>query len=316
MVCSAFLVLGSIALHGAQPVITLWPEGVPGLKASAGEEKYQAENGRLSNVHHPTLTVYAAEHPNGTAVIVCPGGSYLYLTFPKEGIEPAQFLNRHGVTCFVLKSRMVEYGQPAPLQDVLRAIRTVRSQASVYGVDPKRIGVLGFSAGGHLAGSAGTLFDDPLGKTGAPLDAVSGRPDFMMLVYPVITMTEPYAHPGSRKALLGAAPTPAQVAHWSLEQRVTAATPPTFLVATEEDKTVPAQNTLMFYTALLKAHVPAELHLYEKGPHGFALRLTAGPTAQWPDRAVEWMQSHGWVPPATPAAGSAEISARRGLPPE
>jgi len=284
MVCSAFLVLGSIALHGAQPVITLWPEGVPGLKASAGEEKYQAENGRLSNVHHPTLTVYAAEHPNGTAVIVCPGGSYLYLTFPKEGIEPAQFLNRHGV--------------------------------SVYGVDPKRIGVLGFSAGGHLAGSAGTLFDDPLGKTGAPLDAVSGRPDFMMLVYPVITMTEPYAHPGSRKALLGAAPTPAQVAHWSLEQRVTAATPPTFLVATEEDKTVPAQNTLMFYTALLKAHVPAELHLYEKGPHGFALRLTAGPTAQWPDRAVEWMQSHGWVPPATPAAGSAEISARRGLPPE
>jgi acetyl esterase/lipase len=288
--------LGSGALHGAQPVIDLWPEGVPGLKANAGPEKIDPE-GRVSNVSHATLTVYRPEHPNGTALIVCPGGSYLFLAFQKEGIEPAQWFNRHGITAFVLKSRLVEYGQPAPLQDILRAIRTVRSQAKTYALAPDRIGVLGFSAGGHLAGSAGTRFADPLGQTGAPLDAVSARPDFLMLIYPVITMEDPFAHPASRQALLGAQPSPELKAHWSLDQQVTADTPPTFLVATEEDKTVPVKNALLFYEALLKAHVSAELHLFAKGPHGFGLRLTSGPTALWPERAVDWMTAHGWIPP-------------------
>lgn len=294
----AGLLLGALnALPAVPPVIDLWPEGVPGLKPNAGPEKVSA-TGNISNVSHATLTVYLAEHLNGTAVIVCPGGSYQNLSFQKEGIEPAQWLNGHGVAAFVLKSRLVEYGQPAPLQDVLRAIRTVRSQAATYRLAADRIGVLGFSAGGHLAGSAGTLFADPLGKTGAPLDAVNARPDFMMLIYPVITMEDPYVHAGSRKALLGAQPTSQLEAHWSLEQQVTPQTSPTFLVATEEDKTVPPMNSLLFYQALLKAHVSAELHLFEKGPHGFGLRLISGPTALWPERAVDWMTAHGWIPAA------------------
>ncbi len=295
-VCALWLLLGAGALRAAdQPVIDLWPEGVPGLKANAGPEKMDAL-GHLSNVSHASLTVYRPEHSNGTAVIVCPGGSYLFLALEKEGTEPAQWFNRHGITAFVLKSRMVEYGQPAPLQDVLRAIRTVRSQAKAYGLTPDRIGVLGFSAGGHLAGSSATLFADPLGQTGAPLDAISARPDFVMMIYPVITMEDPYTHPQSRKALLGAQPSEELKAHWSLEQQVTANTPPVFLVASEEDKTVPPMNTLLFYQALLKNHVSAELHLFEKGPHGFGLRLTSGPTALWPERAVDWMTAHGWIP--------------------
>ena len=295
-VFAAFLLFGAGALRADHPVIDLWPEGVPGLKAGAGPEQFDAPNGRLSNVSHATLAVYRPDHPNGTAVIVCPGGSYLSLSVLKEGIEPAQWFNRHGITAFVLKSRLVEYGQPAPLQDVLRAIRTVRSQAKTSGLAPDRIGILGFSAGGHLAGSAGTLFDDPLGRTGAPLDAVSARPDFLMLIYPVITMDGPFAHAKSRQALLGDHPSPELKAHWSLEQQVTADTPPAFLVATEEDKTVPVMNALLFYQALLKAHVSAELHVFEKEPHGFGLRLTSGPTALWPERAVDWMTAHGWIP--------------------
>ena len=298
LVCAGFLLVGLNPLHAAPPVIDLWPEGVPGLKPNPGPEKLSA-TGNVSNVSHATLTVSLAEHPNGTAVIVCPGGSYLTLSFQKEGLEAAQWLNRHGITAFVLKSRLVEYGQPAPLQDVLRAIRLVRSQAATYGVAADRIGILGFSAGGHLAGSAGTLFADPLGRTGAPLDAVSARPDFMMLIYPVITMEDPYAHANSRKSLLGAQTSPELQAHWSLEEQVTPQTPPAFLVATEEDKTVPPMNSMLFYQALMKAHVPAELHLFEKGVHGFGLRLTSGPTAHWPDRAVDWMTSHGWIPATT-----------------
>jgi acetyl esterase/lipase len=292
---ASLLAFGAVSLRGAQQVIDLWPEGVPGLKAGASAEKSD-DQGRVWNIHHPSLTVYPAAHPNGSAVIICPGGGYLRLSFRHEGIEPAEFLNARGVTAFIIKNRLVEYGQPAPLQDVLRAIRLVRSRAKELGLNPEHIGVMGFSAGGHLAATAGTLYADPMGMTGNLLDAYSARPDFMILVYPVITMKDPYVHAGSRKALLGANPSDEMITQWSAELQVNAQTPPAFLVATEEDHTVPPKNSLLFYEALRKAGVSAELHLFEKGPHGFGLRTGYGPTSEWPLRAAEWMTAHGWIP--------------------
>lgn len=291
--------LAAAASRGAddRSVIDLWPEGVPGLKPDGGPER-PLEGGRLANVHRPTLTVFAppAGRANGTAVIICPGGAYMQLSSRREGAVPAQWLNSLGVTALVLKYRMREYGHPAPLRDVLRAVRLVRSRAGEFGVRPDRIGVLGFSAGGHLAASSGTLFDAPEGRTGAPLDSVSGRPDFLLLIYPVISLDLPYAHVGSRVSLLGPNPSPDLVRHLSLEHQVSKATPPAFLVQTEEDKTVPMENSIRFYEALRRAGVPAELHLYAKGPHGFGLDPGYGPASEWPKRAEAWMRFNGWLP--------------------
>jgi acetyl esterase/lipase len=190
---------------------------------------------------------------------------------------------------------MVEYGHPAPLRDVVRAIRIVRARAAELGVKPDRIGVMGFSAGGHLAASAATLFDAPEARTGAALDAASGRPDFAALIYPVITMKPPYAHAGSRQNLIGASPSADLLERLSVETQVTKDTPPAFLVHTAEDTAVPLENSLLFYQALRRAGVSAELHLFEKGPHGFGTRPGFGPTSEWPRRFGEWLRSHGWL---------------------
>lgn len=281
---------------GPEPaVITLWPEGVPGARPDGGEERHVAN--RVSNVQVPTLTSYPApkDTANGTAVIVCPGGGYARLAVDKEGVDIAKMLNGLGVSAFMLKYRLLEYGHPAPLRDVLRAIRLVRSRAAELGVRPDRIGVIGFSAGGHLAASAATLFDAPEGRTSAPLDAVSARPDFVALLYPVITFQPPYAHAGSRQNLLGAAPDPALVQRLSLETQVSGTTPPAFLVHTGEDTTVPIENSMLFYQALRRAGVPAEMHLYQKGVHGFGMLPGNGPTSEWPRRFEEWLRSHGWL---------------------
>jgi acetyl esterase/lipase len=272
-------------------VIDLWPEGVPGLIADAPPERIEDE--RVYNVSHATLTAFPARNPDArhAAVIVCPGGAYVRLAVAKEGSEVTRFLNSLGVTAFVLKYRVAPYRYPAALSDVLRAIRYLRSNAASFGIDPARIGVFGSSAGGHLAASAGTLFDSPDGKTGSPLDAVSARPDFIALLYPVITMTDPYAHAGSRDALLGPKPPKDLVEKTSLERRVQKSTPPAFLVHTSEDHSVPVENSLAFYQALRAAGVPAELHVYEKGPHGFGLRTDLGPTSEWPARFTDWLRS-------------------------
>jgi pectinesterase len=276
-------------------VIQLWPEGVPDAKPNGGEER--VENERVSNVQRPSLTVYPAPAATatGTAVIICPGGGYQRLAIEKEGTAIAKLLNGIGVSAFVLRYRMVEYGHPAPLQDVLRAVRLLRSQAAEFGIRGDRIGVWGASAGGHLAASAATLFDAPEGRTGATLDAISARPDFVALLYPVITMHPPFAHEGSRKALLGETPAAALLAHLSLESQVKANTPPVFLVHTGQDTSVPVENSLMFYAALRKAGVPAELHVFERGAHGFGLAPDLGPTSEWPMRLEQWLRSHGWL---------------------
>lgn len=300
------IVLGFALLQAPGSVVVLWPEGVPGAKPGGGEERVVKD--RISNVHAPTLTFFPA--PGGgagdrPAIIVCPGGAYQVLAFNHEGIEIAKRLNAMGVSAFVLKYRLVEYGHPAPLQDVLRAIRTVRSRAAEFGVAPERIGVLGFSAGGHLAATAATLFDAPEGRTGAAIDAVSGRPDFAVLIYPVITMKGPFAHAGSRRNLLGENPPPQRVDRLSPELQVTTNTPPVFLVHTAEDRGVPLENSLQLFQAIRAAGGSAELHFYEKGPHGFGLGAALGPAAAWPSTLETWMRAHGWIGgPAAAIAGT------------
>lgn len=300
------LTLGAGMASADSNVITLWPEGVPGAKA-IGPEKIGS--GYNSNVTDASLTRIgpAVDRPNGTAVIICPGGGYVRMSTAREGEQYGNWLSTLGVTAFVLKYRMQEYGHPAPLQDVLRAVRTLRSRAAELGIDPARIGVMGSSAGGHLAASAGTLFDHPLGRTGAPLDATSARPDFLMLMYPVITMKDPAAHAGSRKALLGANPSPAAIELMSLENQVTSATPPTLLIHTQEDQAVPVENSIVFYQALTRAKVPAEMYLFEHGSHGMGMRDGLGTTSLWPRRAEEWLRERGLL---TPSKAVAKLQAK------
>jgi len=276
-------------------VIPIWPEGVPGAKPNGGERR--VVDGRVYNVREPTLS-YVAPEPGGTAgtaVIICPGGGYARLAIANEAAGVAARLHALGVATFILEYRLTEYGHPAPLQDILRAIRFVRSRASDLGIRPDRIGVMGASAGGHVAAAAATLFDAPEGRTGAALDATSARPDFVGLLYPVITMREPFAHLDSRTNLLGANPPESLVSRMSLETQVTKDTPPVFIVHTAEDKSVPLENSVLFYQALRGAGVSAELHLYERGPHGFGMTQGLGPASEWFERLAEWMRAHGWL---------------------
>lgn len=301
LLLTATLASAGLARAAGPEVIPLWPEGVPNLRADASPEK-QGEGNRFTNIHHPTLLVYRpiGVPANGTAMIYAPGGGYVRVAIGGDGGGEAKWLNELGVTVFVLKYRHVEYGHPAPLQDMLRAIRIVRSRAGEFGVQANRIGVIGGSAGGHLGACAATLWDDPAGRTGAPLDEVSARPDFAVLIYPVITMEDPHVHRGSREALLGRNPAPGLVAQLSVEKRVRRDMPPIFLVATMADRSVPVENSLKFYQALRDAGVPAEMHVYAQGSHGNSHDAQYGPTAQWPARAAEWMRFNGWLPPLSP----------------
>jgi len=296
------LLLASGAGFAGETVIPLWPEGVPAtmrpdapaLRGPVGPERVDAR-GWVTRISEPRLEVMPAaiDRPTGTAVIICPGGGYAGLSREREGYQYARWLSTLGVTPFVLTNRVGDYGHPAPLQDVLRAVRIVRSRAAEFGIDPARIGVMGSSAGGHLAASAGTLYDHADGRTGAGLDAVSARPDFLILMYPVISMAEGVTHAGSRENLLGKQRTPEQESFFSLENRVTAATPPTLLVHTQEDTAVPIENSIRFFQALTKAGVPAEFYAFEKGAHGMGLRDGNGNASNWTKRAEEWLRFRG-----------------------
>lgn len=265
------------------PVELLWPSGAPG---AVGEEP----------ADKPNLTIYLpdAARAAGVGVIVCPGGGYGGLAFEKEGTLIAQWWNSLGVAAFVLRYRVApRYHHPAPLDDAQRAIRMVRAAAARYGVSADRIGIMGFSAGGHLASTAATHFDN--GKeSGDAVDHAGSRPDFAVLVYPVITLTEePYVHKGSRQNLLGPNPDPKLVESLSSERQVTARTPPVFLFHTSADTAVPAENSVLFYLAARKAGVPAEMHIYEPGPHGVGLAATDFVLSSWPARLADWMRVRG-----------------------
>ncbi len=185
------------------------------------------------------------------------------------------------------------YGHPVPWTDASRAMRLLRANHQPWNIEPTKIGIIGFSAGGHLAASASTLFDDPAGRTGAALDSVSARPDFAILLYPVITMEEPDVHAGSREALLGSNPSAEMRAALSLDTRVTTATPPTLLIHTQEDKAVPIGNSLSYFAALTRAGVPAELYAFQSGTHGMGMNLGNGTASDWPERAAEWLRNRG-----------------------
>jgi acetyl esterase/lipase len=245
----------------------------------------------------PWMTPFlpAKERATGTAVVVCPGGGYGHIAMDHEGVATARWLNDIGVAAFLLKyrHRKTGYGHPAPMLDVQRALRMVRARADEWNVKPDRVGVLGFSAGGHLASTAGTHFAP--GDPGAedPVERVACRPDFMVLIYPVISLAEDFTHKGSRRNLLGENPDPALVEKLSNERQVTPLTPPTFLVHTDEDKGVPVENSLAFYAALRKAKVPAELHVFEKGPHGFGLGKPDMAASAWPELCEKWLRARG-----------------------
>lgn len=262
----------------------LWPSGAPG---AVGDE----------DPDRPTLTLYRPEKPVGTAVVVCPGGGYATLAMDHEGRQVAEWLNSLGITAFVLKYRHApRYRHPAPLQDAQRALRLVRSRAAEFGVAPDRIGIWGFSAGGHLASTAGTHFDAGKPDASDPIERVSSRPDFLILAYPVVSFTTDYVHKGSRRNLLGDNPDPAAVENLSNEKQVTAQTPPAFLFHTTEDKGVPPENSILFYLALRKVGVPAELHIYERGRHGVGLAPNDPVLSSWPARLADWLRVRGLLP--------------------
>ncbi len=266
----SLLLLGlmAAAAQAAAPVELLWPQGAPGAKGDQPADK-------------PTLTIFLPDEQKatGTAVVICPGGGYGGLATDHEGHQIARWFNTFGVAGFMLeyRHRGRGYGHPAPLQDAQRAIRTVRSRAAQWKIAPERIGIMGFSAGGHLASTAGTHFDRGNPNADDPIERVSCRPDFLILCYPVITFDEPFTHRGSRVNLLGANADPELVRSLSNEKQVTPQTLPTFLFHTDEDKGVPAENSVQFYLALRRAGVPAEMHIYRAGQHG--LGLAAAPPA-------------------------------------
>ena len=264
-------------------IVELWPAGPPGAKGNA-------------KIDRPTVSIYLppADKALGTAVVVCPGGGYRNLAIDHEGDQIARWYNSLGIAAFVLKYRLgPKYNHPVQKGDVLRAIRYVRDSAWRFGVRPDRIGVMGFSAGGHLASTAATHFDH--GDPEAPdrIDRVSSRPDFAILCYPVISFTTEYTHEGSRTNLLGEDPDPQLVHLLSNEKQVTPETPPTFLFHTSQDTAVPPENSVLFYLALRKAGVPAELHIYERGRHGVGLAWSDRILGSWPDRLADWLTLRG-----------------------
>jgi acetyl esterase/lipase len=241
------------------------------------------------------LTIYV---PFGekvpTGVVVCPGGGYGGLADNHEGRQIANWLNSLGITAFVLKYRLgSRYHHPRELQDAQRAIRIVRSRAKEFGIAADRIGIMGFSAGGHLASTAGTHFDSGDAAATDPIEQVGSRPDFMVLGYPVISFTTPYTHKGSMHNLLGDNPDPKLVESLSNELQVTPQTPPTFLFHTDADTVVPSENSVLFYLALRKNKVPAELHIFEKGPHGVGLALRDPALSMWPTLLANWFRVRG-----------------------
>lgn len=267
----------------ALPTVLLWPGGAPD---AVGEEP----------ADKPSITPYLPPKDKacGAAVVICPGGGYGGLAVDHEGKQVAEWLNSLGIAGFVLRYRLCpRYRHPIPLLDAQRAIRMVRARAKEWNIDSNRIGIMGFSAGGHLASTAGTRFDAGDSTATDPVERAGCRPDFLILGYPVITFTESFRHEGSMRRLLGEAPDPKLLESLSNEKQVTPKTPPTFLFHTDADAGVPAENSVVFYLALRRAGVPAEMHIYEQGPHGVGLGTKDPVLSTWPQRCADWLRVRG-----------------------
>jgi acetyl esterase/lipase len=296
LLLSVAMLFSSSAFSQETPV-RLYPNGVPNSKPAPDAYKEKREGYSVSQVTDPTITPYfpAKGQANGTAVIVFPGGGYINLTVTYEGADIAEAFNKIGVTAFVVKYRLPDDRimvdkTIGPLQDAERAIQIVRERASEWGIDPHKIGIIGFSAGGHLASTLATHYNQVVINN---KNQTSLRPDFAMLIYPVITFG-PYAHNGSKENLLGKNPSQKLVDLYSNEKQVTADTPPCFLVHAEDDGAVPVQNALLFYDAMIKNKVKGEMHLFEEGGHGFGMNNPKN-TDKWFDWAANWMKENGFL---------------------
>ena len=270
-------------LYAEPQTFPLWKDGAPGAQGKNAEDT-------------PTLTLYMPSHPSksDTGVIVAPGGSYTVLAMNHEGRQVANWLNSLGMTAFVLKYRLgPKYHHPIELGDAQRAIRLVRSRAKEFGIRPDRIGIMGFSAGGHLAATVGTHYDPGDHSATDPIERISCRPDFLVLAYPVISFVAPYSHSRSAHNLLGDDPDMKLREELSNDLHVTSDTPPTFLFSTSTDKVVPPENSVAFYLALHSAGVPAELHIFQKGPHGVGLDSADPVLGIWPTLLANWMRQRG-----------------------
>ena len=289
------------AIFAQNETINLWPNGIPNAIVNNNyierEEMKGDELNRIFQVTEPTLSVYLADEnkANKTAVVICPGGGYSYVTYQKEGVKVANWLNSLGISAFILKYRLpsdsiMENKTIGPLQDAQEALRIVRRNANTWNINPNKIGVIGFSAGGHLASTLSTHYNDEVYVH----DSISAKPDFSILIYPVISMDSTIAHQGSKKNLLGEAPSQHMIEFYSNELQVEAFTPPTFLAHATNDKSVPVENSINYYMALKNNNVPAEMHIYETGGHGFGLGVK-DTSLHWTESCKQWLKSNHFM---------------------
>lgn len=302
---SAILLAGVLTINLlAQPrVLKLWPDGIPGSKNDpAYIENIVTTDGRVTranNVITPDLTVFLPDpaKANGAAVLICPGGGYGTLAFDHEGNAIAKWLNDNGIAGIILKyrlpsDRIMTDKSIGPLQDAQEAMRVIRRNAVEWKINPKRVGVIGFSAGGHLASTISTHYND---KVYEVKDNISARPDFSLLIYPVISMDTAITHRGSRNNLIGIDPTEKNVLRFSNEKQINGDTPPAFLVHSSDDKAVPVMNSIGYYLGLQKKGIPAELHIFQKGGHGYGLSPNGGTESSWPDLCIKWLKAMGLI---------------------
>jgi len=291
------ILLLTTIVQGQDLTLKLWPQGVPGSKDTPSYREVTQMNDRnkprVSRVTDPELLVYFApkETATGAAVVICPGGGYGVLAIDHEGYDIAKWLNSMGVAGIILKYRLpsdeiMKDKSIGPLQDVQEAIRTVRRNASKWNLKSDKIGVMGFSAGGHLAGTASTLYRE---QVYTPQDNTSARPDFSILIYGVLSMQDGVTHGGSQRNLLGENPSKEMEDKFSNELRVNASTPPAFLVHSADDTAVPVANSILYYQALTRAGVPGELHIYESGGHGYGLAPEGDTESKWPEACQSWL---------------------------
>lgn len=285
-------------LISQENIVKLWPGEIPNQQKTDEVEIHEnSEILWITYVQEPTMEVFlpAKKYATGRAMVICPGGGYTGLSYDSEGTDIAKWLNSQGIAAFVLKSRLpnsksVITSNKAPLQDAQRAIRLVRENAEKWNISRDQIGIIGFSAGGHLASTLGTHYDEAIDFEGDAIDTLSARPDFMVLIYPVITMKSSYTHQGSKDNLLGENPDQKLVDFYSSELQVDEDTPPTFLVHTTDDNSVPVMNSILMYQALSKEEIYAEMHIYPEGGHGYGLAIGMGYLQTWTDRLADWME--------------------------
>ncbi|MCB9250614.1 MAG: alpha/beta hydrolase [Ignavibacteriales bacterium] len=297
---ASFIFLGIIK---AQEInMKLWETAIPNYQKTDEVELSEYVDGitKISYVQEPDITVYLPSKANSTgdAVVICPGGGYKILAYDWEGSDIAKFFNSKGIAAIVLKYRLPVsksniIPDKSPLMDAQRAIRLTRFHAEEWGIEQNKIGIIGFSAGGHLASTAGTHFDLGVINSSDPIEELSSRPDFMILVYPVISFIQPYSHSGSVKNLLGENPSEELLKYYSNELHVTNQTPPTILIHSQDDTTVPIENSLSFYKALCENNVKAEMHTYTYGGHGFSLAIGKGYLSTWTERVMDWINNLG-----------------------